>query len=296
MGGPGNGPSSRIDDFVAPLVPWPPRGHATRSPRSFPKGGSAMALEPLSRRMLLTTMGAVAGAAALGSRLAMAQTPPPGAGRAPEHGHHAAARLRPERAADHLLRSRRHHRRSVLQRPVGSPIRRIKRLWTGALWSEGPPGAPGRYLVWSDIPNNRQLRWLEDDGRVSVFRMPSNNSNGNTFDFQGRQLVLRASDAARRALRARRLGDGHRRQPTTASGSTRPTTSCRIPTAATGSPIRPTAASSTKGTPDAPGGPSNAGGTAQAPARPAARDRHAEARAADQRAIASIRAGGSISW
>ena len=46
----------------------------------------------------------------------------------------------------------------------------------------------GRYLVWSDIPNNRQLRWLEDDGHVSVFRAPSNNSNGNTFDFQGRQL------------------------------------------------------------------------------------------------------------
>ena len=65
----------------------------------------------------------------------------------------------------------------------------IQRLWTGALWSEGPAwNAQGRYLVWSDIPNNRQLRWLEDDGRVSVFRMPSNNSNGNTFDFQGRQL------------------------------------------------------------------------------------------------------------
>jgi gluconolactonase len=43
-------------------------------------------------------------------------------------------------------------------------------------------------LVWSDIPNNRQMRWQEDDGHVSVFRMPSNNSNGNTFDFQGRQL------------------------------------------------------------------------------------------------------------
>jgi gluconolactonase len=42
--------------------------------------------------------------------------------------------------------------------------------------------------VWSDIPNNRQMRWLEDDGRVTVFRTPSNNSNGNTFDFQGRQL------------------------------------------------------------------------------------------------------------
>jgi gluconolactonase len=65
----------------------------------------------------------------------------------------------------------------------------IQRLWTGALWSEGPAWCSlGRYLVWSDIPNNRQLRWLEDDGRVTVFRAPSNNSNGNTFDFQGRQL------------------------------------------------------------------------------------------------------------
>src|SRR5262249_5917672 len=65
----------------------------------------------------------------------------------------------------------------------------IQRLWTGALWMEGPAwNAQGRYLVWSDIPNNRQLRWLEDDGHVSVFRAPSNNSNGNTFDFQGRQL------------------------------------------------------------------------------------------------------------
>jgi gluconolactonase len=65
----------------------------------------------------------------------------------------------------------------------------IVRLWTGALWSEGPAWcSQGRYLVWSDIPNNRQLRWLEDDGRVTAFRTPSNNSNGNTFDFQGRQL------------------------------------------------------------------------------------------------------------
>ena len=65
----------------------------------------------------------------------------------------------------------------------------IKRLWTGALWTEGPAwSSQGKYLVWSDIPNNRQFRWLEDDGRVSVFRSPSNNSNGNTFDSQGRQL------------------------------------------------------------------------------------------------------------
>jgi gluconolactonase len=66
----------------------------------------------------------------------------------------------------------------------------IQRLWTGALWSEGPAWcAQGRYLVWSDIPNDRQLRWIEDEGRVSVMRQPSNNSNGNTFDFQGRQIA-----------------------------------------------------------------------------------------------------------
>src|SRR5882757_8706655 len=65
----------------------------------------------------------------------------------------------------------------------------IQRLWTGALWSEGPAwNSVGRFLVWSDIPNNRQLRYLEDDGHVSVFRSPSNNSNGNTFDHAGRQL------------------------------------------------------------------------------------------------------------
>jgi gluconolactonase len=70
------------------------------------------------------------------------------------------------------------------------PNAAIVRLWTGAGWSEGPAwSAEGRYLVWSDIPNNRQLRWLEDEGgRVHVFRYPSNYSNGNTFDFQGRQL------------------------------------------------------------------------------------------------------------
>ena len=65
----------------------------------------------------------------------------------------------------------------------------IHRLWTGAAWMEGPAwNAQGRYLLWSDIPNNRQMRWLADDGHVSVFRMPSNYSNGNTFDFQGREI------------------------------------------------------------------------------------------------------------
>lgn len=65
----------------------------------------------------------------------------------------------------------------------------IKRLYTGTEWAEGPAwNGVGRFLVWSDIPNNRQLRWLEDDGRVTVYRSPSGYSNGNTFDFEGRQL------------------------------------------------------------------------------------------------------------
>jgi gluconolactonase len=65
----------------------------------------------------------------------------------------------------------------------------IQRLWTGGLWMEGPAWCgQGRYLVWSDIPNNRQLRYLDDDGRVTIFRSPSGNSNGNTFDFEGRQI------------------------------------------------------------------------------------------------------------
>jgi len=65
----------------------------------------------------------------------------------------------------------------------------IQRLWTGARWAEGCVWhSGGRYLVWSDIPNNRQFRLLDEDGHTSVFRSPSNYSNGNTFDFEGRQL------------------------------------------------------------------------------------------------------------
>jgi gluconolactonase len=65
----------------------------------------------------------------------------------------------------------------------------IQRLHTGTLWAEGPAwNGVGRYLVWSDIPNDVQLRWIDDDGRVTRFHAPAGNSNGNTFDFQGRQL------------------------------------------------------------------------------------------------------------
>jgi gluconolactonase len=77
---------------------------------------------------------------------------------------------------------------------------RVERLWTGARWAEGPAWfAAGRYLVWSDIPNNRMLRYDETDGSVSVFRNPSNYSNGNTVDRQGR--LVSCEHYARRVSR-----------------------------------------------------------------------------------------------
>ena len=67
---------------------------------------------------------------------------------------------------------------------------RVETLWTGGRWCEGPAYFPaGRYLVWSDIPNDRMLRWDEMNGQVSVFRQPANNPNGNTVDRQGRLVT-----------------------------------------------------------------------------------------------------------
>lgn len=139
------------------------------------------------RRRAVLTMGALAAASAVLPRPARAQTPqppaaPPSTVSTPprDFGPHAS----PVTYMDPDI---------VIVDPVfGSYVQGntpLKRLWTGALWSEGPAwSGQGRYLVWSDIPNNRQLRWLEEDDRVTVFRQPSNNSNGNSFDFQGRQV------------------------------------------------------------------------------------------------------------
>ena len=83
---------------------------------------------------------------------------------------------------------------------------RVERLWTGARWSEGPAWfAAGRYLVWSDIPNNRMLRYDETDGSVSVFRQPSNNSNGNTVDGSGR--LVTCEHLVRRVTRTEHSGE-----------------------------------------------------------------------------------------
>ena len=66
----------------------------------------------------------------------------------------------------------------------------IERLYTGTYWAEGCAwSGVGKYVVWSDIPRSENLRYIDEDGHVSrQHRYPSNHSNGNTFDFQGRQI------------------------------------------------------------------------------------------------------------
>lgn len=63
----------------------------------------------------------------------------------------------------------------------------VEKLWTGCRWAEGPAWFPAhRSLVWSDIPNDRILRFDETTGTVGVFRQPAGNTNGHTVDRQGR--------------------------------------------------------------------------------------------------------------
>ena len=145
----------------------------------------------MTRRELTLKMGAFAGLAAVSPRLARAQAPqavvparssPPSVISNPPRDFSPGAP--PVTYPDPDL---------ITVDPAFNSLRLgntpIQRLWTGGLWMEGPAWcSQGRYLVWSDIPNNRQLRYLDDDGRVTVFRSPSGNSNGNTFDFDGRQI------------------------------------------------------------------------------------------------------------
>lgn len=67
---------------------------------------------------------------------------------------------------------------------------RVDTLWSGGRWAEGPAYfAAGRYLVWSDIPNDRLLRWDETSGTVAVFEQPCRNQNGHTVDQLGRMIA-----------------------------------------------------------------------------------------------------------
>lgn len=85
-----------------------------------------------------------------------------------------------------------------------TPVQRLHHD-PGMLWAEGIAwNAVGRYVLWSDIPNDRQCRWLEEDGHVTTFRKPAGNSNGNTFDFEGRQISC--EHGHRRVVRYEREG------------------------------------------------------------------------------------------
>ncbi len=69
-------------------------------------------------------------------------------------------------------------------------IAKVEKIASGQRWCEGPVWfGDGRYLLWSDIPNNRIMRWDEETGAVGIFRSPSHNANGNTRDRQGRLLT-----------------------------------------------------------------------------------------------------------
>ena len=82
----------------------------------------------------------------------------------------------------------------------------VERIASGCRWTEGPVYfRDGGFLVWSDIPNDRMMRWLEEDGHVSVFRAHSNYANGNTRDRQGR-LVTCEHSVTRRITRTDKNG------------------------------------------------------------------------------------------
>jgi gluconolactonase len=85
------------------------------------------------------------------------------------------------------------------------PVCTLERLHHGTRWAEGPVYfADGRFLVWSDIPNDRMLRWEEESGAISLFRYPANYSNGNTRDREGR--LVSCEHGARRVTRTEHDG------------------------------------------------------------------------------------------
>src|SRR6185503_4376955 len=129
---------------------------------------ASMQTHPISRRGMVKALGAVAGAALAGDSVLAQRPAPPSVITNPPRDFSQPTTyftdpdiLTVDPSFDGLV----------------VPVNSIKRLWTGGLWCEGPAwSAVGRFLVFSDIGNNMQMRWLED------------NNNGNTFDYQGRQI------------------------------------------------------------------------------------------------------------
>src|SRR3989440_1525348 len=156
--------------------------------------------QPLSRRGLLAGAGAI-GAAALASRRAGAQTQPaPNA----QLGTPASTITTPPRDWTPGRPSIYPDPDVIVIDPAFNSVRLgsapIRRAWTGANWAEGPAwSSQGQYLVFSDVTGNVQYRYIWEDGRVTPFRKPSDNTNGNSFDHQGRQLSCQ--DFFRRVVR-----------------------------------------------------------------------------------------------
>ena len=141
----------------------------------------------ISRRVLIGRIGAVVGAAALAPRVASAQGAPPAPHLDPTFDPHRDYNPTADPISypdpDIITIDPRSTR-------CGSTTAPFIACGRAACGREGPAWcSQGKYLVWSDVPAGVQRRWIEDDGRVTVFRNPSNNSNGNTFDFQGRQVT-----------------------------------------------------------------------------------------------------------
>ncbi len=153
----------------------------------------------LSRRTILagTAGAALAGTAALARRTAAAQE-------AAKTATPASVVTNPPRSFEPGHPSIYPDPDVIVVDPSFLPLRRaqgaIYRVWTGALWAEGPAwSSQGQYLVFSDVSGNVQYRYIWDDGRVTAFRRPSYNTNGNSFDYEGRQLSC--EDFNRRVVR-----------------------------------------------------------------------------------------------
>ena len=153
----------------------------------------------MNRRAFLATSTVGATAAATLQFAAAAQVPPPG-----ETGVPLTVPTSEKLPLGPLPNSRypdTHIEVIDAKRFKGSPgTGAVERVATGFRWAEGPAYfRAGRYLIFSDIPNNRQMRLLEDDNHLSVFRSPSYNSNGNTTDRQGR--LVSCQHGGRRVVR-----------------------------------------------------------------------------------------------
>jgi gluconolactonase len=147
----------------------------------------------------MTRRAAIAGGCAMLPAIALGQESKPQLGNPPtvisnpprQWGRHAPPDIYPD--PDVIVIDK-----SFLQLRVG--LAGIHRLHTGFQWAEGPAwSGEGQYAVFSDVKGDTQYRYVWETGRVSAYRKPSYNSNGNSFDFQGRQLSTQ--DFLRRVVR-----------------------------------------------------------------------------------------------